>query len=104
MDPRNAREADVEAALDVAEGADLLLVKPALPYLDVIARVRATTSQPLVAYAVSGEYAMLEAAAAAGALERGAAVRETLLAMRRAGADLILTYHAIEAAEQGWCG
>ncbi len=104
MDPRNAREADVEAALDVAEGADLLLVKPALPYLDVLARVRATTSLPLVAYQVSGEYAMLEAAAEVGALERPAAVRETLLALRRAGADLILTYHAIEAAEGGWCG
>ncbi len=104
MDPRNAREADVEAALDVAEGADLLLVKPALPYLDVIARVRAATSLPLVAYQVSGEYAMLEAAAAVGALDRAGAVRETLLAIRRAGADLILTYHAIEAAEGGWTG
>ncbi len=104
MDPRNRREADVEAALDVAEGADLLLVKPALPYLDVIARVRATTSLPLVAYQVSGEYAMLEAAAAVGALDRADAVRETLLAIRRAGADLILTYHAIEAAEGGWTG
>ncbi len=104
MDPRNVREADVEAALDVGEGADLLLVKPALPYLDVLARVRAATSLPLVAYQVSGEYAMLEAAAEVGALERPAAVRETLLAMRRAGADLILTYHAIEAAEGGWCG
>ena len=104
MDPRNVREADVEAALDVAEGADLLLVKPALPYLDVVARVRATTSLPLVAYQVSGEYAMLEAAAAVGALDRADAVRETLLAIRRAGADLILTYHAIEAAEGGWTG
>jgi porphobilinogen synthase len=104
MDPRNLREADVEAALDVAEGADLLLVKPALPYLDVVARVRATTSLPLVAYQVSGEYAMLEAAAAVGALDRADAVRETLIAIRRAGADLILTYHAIEAAEGGWTG
>lgn len=104
MDPRNAREADLEAALDVAEGADLLLVKPALPYLDVVARVRARTSLPLVAYHVSGEYAMLEAAAAAGALDRPSAVRETLWAIRRAGADLVLTYHAIEAAEGGWTG
>jgi porphobilinogen synthase len=104
MDPRNAREADVEAALDVAEGADLLLVKPALPYLDVVARVRAATSLPLVAYQVSGEYAMLEAGVSVGALDRAAAVRETLLAIRRAGADLILTYHAIEAAEGGWTG
>ncbi len=104
MDPRNVREADVEAALDVAEGADLLLVKPALPYLDVVARVRARTSLPLVAYQVSGEYAMLEAAAAVGALDRADAVRETLLAIRRAGADLILSYHAIEAAEGGWTG
>jgi len=102
MDPRNGREAALEVGLDLAEGADLLMVKPALPYLDVVARVRASTDRPLVAYQVSGEYAMLEAAAAAGALDRAAAVRESLVAIRRAGADLILTYHALEAAAGGW--
>jgi porphobilinogen synthase len=102
MDPRNAREAAIEVALDEAEGADLLMVKPALPYLDVVARVRALTDRPVVAYQVSGEYAMLEAAAEAGALERAGAVRESLTAIRRAGADLVLTYHALEAVEQGW--
>lgn len=102
MDPRNAREAGVEVALDLAEGADLLMVKPALPYLDVLARVRAQSDRPVVAYQVSGEYAMLEAAAAVGALDRASAVRESLLAIRRAGADLILSYHALAALEQGW--
>jgi len=102
MDPRNAREAAVEVTLDQAEGADLLMVKPALPYLDVVARVRALSDLPLVAYQVSGEYAMLEAAAAAGALDRAAAVRESLTAIRRAGADLVLSYHALEAAAEGW--
>jgi porphobilinogen synthase len=102
MDPRNAREADVEADLDEAEGADMLMVKPAMPYLDVIARVRARTSLPVVAYHVSGEYAMLEAAVAAGVLDRPAAVRETLTAIHRAGADLIFTYHALPALENGW--
>lgn len=102
MDPRNVREADLEAALDEAEGADLLMVKPALPYLDVIARVRAGTSLPIVAYHVSGEYAMLEAAVAAGLMERAAAVRETLTAIHRAGADLIFSYYAVPALERGW--
>ena len=102
MDLRNAREARVEAQLDEAEGADLLMVKPALAYLDVLATLRRTSPLPLVAYQVSGEYAMLEAAAEAGALERPAAVRETLLAMRRAGADAIISYYAREAAERGW--
>ncbi len=102
MDPSNAREALREAALDESEGADMLLVKPALPYLDVLARLRPTTNLPLVTYMVSGEYAMLKAAAAAGVLCEARAVRESLLAMRRAGADLILSYHAIEASEQGW--
>ena len=102
MDPRNAREVALEVALDEAEGADLLLVKPALPYLDVVARVRARSDRPLVAYQVSGEYAMLEAAAAVGALDRAAAVREALIAVRRAGADLVLSYHALEAVAEGW--
>jgi porphobilinogen synthase len=102
MDFRNAREALREAELDEAEGADMLMVKPALPYLDVLARLRPRTQLPLVAYFVSGEYAMLKAAAAAGALDEASAVRETLTAIRRAGADLIFTYHGIEALEKGW--
>lgn len=102
MDPRNVREADLEAALDEAEGADMLMVKPAVPYLDVLARVRSRTSLPIVAYHVSGEYAMLEAAVAAGLMERAAAVRETLTAIHRAGADLIFSYYAVPALEHGW--
>ncbi|MEX2542177.1 MAG: porphobilinogen synthase [Trueperaceae bacterium] len=102
MDPANAREAMREAALDEAEGADMLMVKPALPYLDVLARLRPATDLPLVAYQVSGEYAMLKAAAAAGVLQEADAVRESLLAIRRAGADLILSYYAVEALEKGW--
>jgi porphobilinogen synthase len=102
MDPANAREALREAELDETEGADMLMVKPALPYLDVLARLRPATNLPLVAYQVSGEYAMLKAAAAAGALHEADAVRESVLAIRRAGADLILSYYAVEALEQGW--
>ena len=102
MDARNTREAFREAALDEAEGADMLMVKPALPYLDVIARLRPQTTLPLVAYNVSGEYAMIKAAAAAGALDEALAVQESLIAMRRAGADLIITYHALDAIEKGW--
>jgi porphobilinogen synthase len=101
MDPANAREALREAGLDVAEGADMLMVKPALPYLDVIHRVREAYPQlPLAAYNVSGEYAMLKAAAANGWLDERAAILESLTAIKRAGADLIVTYHAKEAA--GW--
>jgi porphobilinogen synthase len=100
MDPANVREALREAALDVAEGADALMVKPALPYLDVIRRVRdAFPELPLAAYNVSGEYAMLKAAAANGWLDERTVVLETLTAIKRAGADLILTYHAREAAQ-----
>jgi porphobilinogen synthase len=102
MDSRNTREALREAALDELEGADMLMVKPALPYLDVIARVRDNTKLPLVAYNVSGEYAMLKAAANIGALDEPRAVRETLHSIKRAGADLIITYHALEALENGW--
>lgn len=102
MDPHNTREALREAALDEAEGADMLMVKPAMAYLDVLARVRPATTLPLAAYHVSGEYAMLKAAAAAGVLDEAAATRETLLAIRRAGADLIVTYAAVEAIERGW--
>ena len=102
MDPRNAGEALREADLDEAEGADMLMVKPALPYLDILAKLRPRTTLPLVAYNVSGEYAMLKAAAAAEALDEALAVQESLTAMKRAGADLIITYHALEALEKGW--
>ncbi len=97
MDAGNAREALREAALDVDEGADMLMVKPALPYLDVLRRVRDAFDLPIGAYNVSGEYAMIKAAAAAGMLDEARAVRELLLSIRRAGADFILTYHAKEA-------
>lgn len=102
MDFRNAREALRELGLDEAEGADMVMVKPALAYLDVIASVRARTTLPVVAYNVSGEYAMLKAAASVGALDEALAVKESFIAMRRAGADLIISYHAVEALEKGW--
>ncbi len=98
MDPANAREAAREVALDVSEGADWLMVKPGLPYLDVIARVRAQTALPVAAYHVSGEYAMLRAAAANGWIDYGRCLMESLLSLRRAGADIIFTYGAIDAA------
>jgi porphobilinogen synthase len=98
MDVANQREAVREALIDVDEGADLLMVKPALTALDVVARVRDATDLPLAAYCVSGEYAMLHAAAAAGAFEERAAVLEALTAIRRAGADLVITYDARRAA------
>ena len=99
MDPANAREALREARLDEEEGADMLMVKPALAYLDVIRAVRDSSTLPLFAYNVSGEYSMLKAAAAAGMIDYGRAMMEVLTSIRRAGADAILTYHAIEAAE-----
>jgi len=98
MDPANAREAEREIALDLAEGADLVMVKPALAYLDVIRRVRDQVPVPLAAYNVSGEYAMVKAAAAAGWLDGRAAALEILTALARAGADVLITYHAKEAA------
>jgi porphobilinogen synthase len=98
MDPGNLREALQEAALDVAEGADMLMVKPALAYLDVVRAVRERTTLPLVAYNVSGEYAMVKAAARAGWLDERRVVLESLVGMRRAGADAIITYHAKDAA------
>jgi len=99
MDPANAREALREAALDVQEGTDFLMVKPALPYLDVIRRVREAFPEiPTAAYNVSGEYAMIKAAAANGWLDEERVVLETLLSIKRAGADLIITYHALDAA------
>jgi len=100
MDPANAREAQTEVALDLAEGADLVMVKPALAYLDVVSRVRATTDVPLGAYHVSGEYAMVEAAAANGWLDGDAVMLEHLTAIKRAGADFILTYAARRVAER----
>jgi len=100
MDPANADEAVREALLDVEEGADMVMVKPALPYLDVIRRVKEATRVPVAAYNVSGEYAMVKAAAAAGLLDERAAVLEALTGIRRAGADVVVTYHAREVA--GW--
>jgi porphobilinogen synthase len=98
MDPANAREALKEAALDVEEGADILMVKPALPYLDIIAQLAAEFDQPIAAYQVSGEYAMIKAAAQNGWLDEKAVMLESLLSIKRAGADLILTYFAKQAA------
>jgi porphobilinogen synthase len=98
LDPANGREALRETELDIAEGADIVMVKPALAYLDVIAAVRAMTRLPLAAYNVSGEYAMVKAAVASGAFDERSIVLETLTAIRRAGADMIITYHAKDAA------
>jgi porphobilinogen synthase len=98
MDPANAAEAVREAQLDLDEGADMLMVKPAMPYLDVIRRVKEATGAPLAAYQVSGEYSMLKAAAQNGWIEERTAVLEALTAIRRAGADVIITYYAKEAA------
>jgi porphobilinogen synthase len=98
MDPANVEEALREVALDVEEGADIVMVKPALPYLDVVARVKAEFGLPTAAYHVSGEYAMLKAAAANGWLEETRAMMESLTSIRRAGADIIVTYYARDAA------
>jgi porphobilinogen synthase len=98
MDPANAEEAVREALLDVDEGADVVMVKPALPYLDVVRRVKEATRVPVAAYNVSGEYAMVKEAAAAGRIDERAAVLEALTAIRRAGADVVVTYHAKDAA------
>ena len=98
MDPANADEAVREALLDVEEGADVVMVKPALPYLDVIRRVKDATGVPVAAYNVSGEYALVKAAAAAGHIDEQAVVLESLTAIRRAGADFVITYHAKDAA------
>ncbi len=98
MDPANGDEALREVAMDIAEGADSVMVKPGLPYLDIVARVKARFDVPVFAYQVSGEYAMIEAAVAAGAGERDALVLETLMAFKRAGCSGVLTYHAALAA------
>src|SRR5215470_4038831 len=97
QDPANAREAMREAALDIDEGADIVMVKPAMAYLDIVRAVAETSPIPVAAYQVSGEYAMIEAAAANGWLDRERTILETLTGIRRAGADLILTYWAVEA-------
>ena len=98
MDPANAREALTEVALDIDEGADIVMVKPALPYLDVVRRVRETTDLPMAAYSVSGEYAMIKAAAQNGWLDEERAVLEALTGIKRAGADIIITYFAPDVA------
>jgi porphobilinogen synthase len=98
MDPANSDEALREVALDLQEGADMVMVKPALPYLDIVRRVKESFGVPTFAYQVSGEYAMLKAAAQNGWLEERAVVLESLLSIRRAGADAILTYYAKDAA------
>src|SRR3990172_3080800 len=98
MDPANADEAVREVALDLEEGADIVMVKPAMPYLDIIRRVKDAFRRPLAAYQVSGEYAMLKAAARAGWLDEPRVAMESLTAIKRAGADLIITYYAKEAA------
>ena len=100
MDPANAREAIREASLDVAEGADILMVKPALAYLDLVRDIREEFELPIAAYNVSGEVAMVEAAAEKGWIDRRRTILETLLSIRRAGADMILSYWATEVA--GW--
>ncbi|MFM9828919.1 MAG: porphobilinogen synthase [Sphingomonas sp.] len=99
MDPANAEEALREVALDLAEGADSVMVKPGMPYLDIIVRVKSAFEVPVFAYQVSGEYAMIEAAVAAGAADRDAMVLETLLAFKRAGCSGVLSYHALHAAK-----
>ena len=99
MDPANSDEALREVALDIAEGADMVMVKPGLPYLDIVRRVKDAFRVPTFAYQVSGEYAMLKAAAQNGWIDHDAVMMESLLAFKRAGADGILTYSAIEAAQ-----
>jgi len=102
MDFRNSRESLLEALLDVEEGADMVMVKPALAYLDIVRMVKEETLCPVVVYNVSGEFSMVKAAAAAGYVDEQRIVMENLLAMRRAGADLIITYHGRDALREGW--
>jgi porphobilinogen synthase len=98
MDPANGRESERELALDEAEGADIVMVKPALPYLDIVGRLRRQTALPIAAYHVSGEYAMLKAAAERGWLDYDRCLLESLLSIKRAGADMVFTYAALDAA------
>jgi porphobilinogen synthase len=102
MDFRNGREALLEAVLDMQEGADMVMVKPALAYLDVVKAVRAEALCPVVCYNVSGEYSLVKNAAAAGLVDEATMVRENLMAFRRAGSDIIITYHGREALTKGW--
>ncbi|MBA2262011.1 MAG: porphobilinogen synthase, partial [Solirubrobacterales bacterium] len=99
MDPANLDEAVREALQDVEEGADVIMVKPALAYLDIVRAIKEKSRMPVAAYNVSGEYAMVKVAAAAGLLDERAAVLEALIAIRRAGADIVITYHAKDAAK-----
>jgi porphobilinogen synthase len=101
MDPANADEGMREAALDLEEGADILMVKPALPYLDVLSRLCRRFDAPVAAYQVSGEYAMIKAAARNGWIDEQRAVEETLTSIKRAGADFIISYFALEFAQRG---
>ncbi|MGZ4975094.1 MAG: porphobilinogen synthase, partial [Limisphaerales bacterium] len=100
MDPANTNEAIREVSLDLAEGADMVMVKPALAYLDILQRVKAEFGYPTAAYAVSGEFSMIKAAAAKGWIDERAVTMETLLSMKRAGADMVITYAATDVA--GW--
>ena len=100
QDPANAREAVVEVLADIEQGADIVMVKPALAYLDIIRRIRDLVDIPVAAYNVSGEYAMVEAAAARGWLDRERSIDEPLLSIRRAGADIVLSYWALEYARR----
>ena len=101
MDVRNGREAMRETALDLSEGADIVMVKPGLAFLDLVRRTAETSPVPVAVYNVSGEYAMVKAAAQAGWIDGDAVIRENLIAFRRAGADIVITYHAKEALEKG---
>ena len=98
MDFANSREALKEVELDLAEGADIIMIKPALAYLDIVSKVRAQINRPVAVYNVSGEYAMVKAAARNGWIDEQRIVLENLTAMKRAGADIIITYHALDAA------
>ncbi len=100
MDPANRREAIAESVADEMQGADILMVKPALAYLDIVRDIREATSLPLAVYNVSGEYAMLKHAGAAGLIDYERVMMETMLGFKRAGADIIISYHAKEVAEQ----
>ncbi|MCB2027188.1 MAG: porphobilinogen synthase, partial [Ottowia sp.] len=100
MDPANSNEAMREIELDIAEGADMVMVKPGLPYLDIISRASQRFDTPILAYQVSGEYAMIHAAASAGSINAEAAMFESLLSLKRAGARAILTYAAVKVAQQ----
>ena len=100
IDPANSEDAMREAELDIAEGADMLMVKPGMPYLDIVRRMKDTFGMPVFAYQVSGEYSMIESAAANGYIDGDRVMMESLLAFKRAGADGILTYHAMRVAEK----